>query len=104
VSLASRYRRHEVKRDERRRHNIMHAIDIQKRIIDLMSEIDDTSPLPKKDGRILVLVNALGAEIAFREHETHNDEPLREAFAWMQKAIHLLPGSVATMGNYGSRV
>lgn len=80
----------------------MHAIDAQKAIIELMSEIDDTSPVNAREGRILVLLNALGAEISYDENAKAGFVNIAEAKKWLAYAIDGLPGCVAMMGNYGS--
>jgi hypothetical protein len=80
----------------------MHAIEVQKEIISLMGEIDDTGPLSAKEGRILVLLNALGAEISYDPKERNGGfEKQGIAKFWMRHAIRQLPGCIALMGNYG---
>src|SRR5437870_11160860 len=81
-----------------RRKDNMHASEVQKEIISLMGEIDDTGPLPAKEGRILVLLNALGAEISYDEKRRNGFQKQGIAKFWMRHAIRQLPGCIALMG------
>jgi len=70
----------------------MHAFDAQKRIMDIMSEIDDTSPLPPKNGRMLVALNVLANEIC--TDNDHEDYVEMDVDKWLNLALEDLPACV----------
>ena len=96
----------------------MHAIDAQKKMINLMIDIDETEPLPGKEGRMLVAINVLAHEITSPENPAPGDDRPRivarrdeigdsyvspeEAKKWIAHAIEKLPLAVALIGNFGS--
>jgi hypothetical protein len=88
--------------------DMAHAIDLQKQMIALLSEMDDTSPLPPKEGRILVALDVLVSEISYddaaesAESTSDGTATVEEAREWLDKAIKLLPGCVALFGGYGT--
>jgi len=71
----------------------MHAFDAQKQIMDIMSEIDDTSPLPSKNGRMLVALNVLANEIC--TDNDHEDYVEMDVDKWLNLALEDLPACVA---------
>src|SRR5262245_297553 len=72
-----------------------HAINIQEQMIDLLNDIDETSPLPLKQGRILVALNVLANEITTDlEAESYNASA-KDVRKWLKHTIETLPSCVA---------